>query len=138
MGLCNCLLVYPTITWCHFTGLDVCEQFMDVNDMIKDEDLIVHKLHSHGNGSDRRFYTSPSVRNIQQLVSSMVPSVISKRPSARELNLLKRKAKINSKDQAKGWSEDGDMEVSNAHSATTVKGSHVDPLSSNKVLESFI
>ncbi|KAJ0079688.1 hypothetical protein Patl1_23604 [Pistacia atlantica] len=114
-------------------GLDVCEQFMDVNDMIKDEDLIEHKLHFHGNGLDRRFYMSPSVRNIQQLVSSMVPSVISKRPSARELNLLKRKAKINSKDQVKGWSEDGDMEVSHAHSATTPKGSRVDPLSSNKV-----
>ncbi|KAL5834862.1 hypothetical protein ACOSQ3_014451 [Xanthoceras sorbifolium] len=114
-------------------GLDMCEQFMDVNDMIKDEDLIVHKLHSHGNGLDHRFYTSPSVHNIRQLVSSMVPGVISKRPSARELNLLKRKAKINSKDQAKGWSEDGDMEMSNSHNVTTPKGSRTDPLSSNKV-----
>ncbi|KAK0602735.1 hypothetical protein LWI29_036474 [Acer saccharum] len=114
-------------------GLDMCEQFMDVNDMIKDEDLIVHKLHSHGNGLDHRFYTSPSVHNIRQLVSSMVPGVISKRPSARELNLLKRKAKINSKDQVKGWSEDGDMEVSNSQNMTTPKGSRTNPLSSNKV-----
>ncbi|KAJ6360281.1 hypothetical protein OIU77_004313 [Salix suchowensis] len=88
-------------------GLDVCEQFMDVNDVIKDEDLVVHKPDSQRNGLDHRFYKHPSVHNIQQLVASMVPSVISKRPSARELNLLKRKAKINSKDQVKklvrGW-----------------------------------
>lgn len=120
-------------TWLLFSGLDVCEQFMDVNDMIKDEDLIVHKFHSHGSRLDRRFYTSPSVHNIQQLVSSMVPSVNFKRPSARELNLLKRKAKINSKDQAKGWSEDGDMEASNAHSVTTPKSSRTDPFGSSKV-----
>lgn len=119
--------------WFLFTGLDVCEQFMDVNDMIKDEDLIVHKLNPHGNGLDRRFYTSASARNIQRLVSSMVPSVISKRPSARELNMLKRKAKINSKDQSKGWSEDVDMEVSYAHNVTTPKGSRGDPFGSIKV-----
>lgn len=108
---------------------------MDVNDMIKDEDLIVHKLNSHGNGFDRRFYTSASAHNIQQLVSSMVPSVISKRPSARQLNKLKRKAKINSKDQSKGWSEDGDMEISHAQNVTTPKGLRGDPFGSNKVLE---
>lgn len=108
---------------------------MDVSDMIKDEDLIVHKLNSHGNGIDRRFYTSASAHNIQRLVSSMVPSVISKRPSARELNMLKRKAKINSKDQSKSWSEDGDVEVAHAQNVTTPKGSRGDPFSSNKVLE---
>ncbi|KAL5998885.1 btaf1 RNA polymerase II, B-TFIID transcription factor-associated [Asimina triloba] len=31
-------------------GLDVCESFMDVNDMIRDEDLLVHKTYSHENG----------------------------------------------------------------------------------------
>ncbi|CAK7341663.1 unnamed protein product [Dovyalis caffra] len=112
-------------------GLDVCEQFMDVNDVIKDEDLVVHKSQSQGNGLDHRFYKHPSVHNIQQLVASMVPSVISKRPSARELNLLKRKAKINSKDQAKSWSEDGDTEVACAQS-TTPKGSNADSLSFKK------
>ncbi|XVE62439.1 hypothetical protein DITRI_Ditri06bG0118400 [Diplodiscus trichospermus] len=85
-------------------GLDVCEQFMDVSDMIRDEDLIVHKLHHHGNG----------------------------RPSARELNMLKRKAKINSKDQAKGWSDDGDSEVSPAHNVSTPRGTCPDPLGSSK------
>lgn len=113
-------------------GLDMCEQFMDVNDMIRDEDLIVHKVHPHGNGLDHRFYATSSARNIQQYVSSMVPSVVSKRPSARELNLLKRKAKINSKDLTKGWTEDGDTEMSSAQS-TTPKGHSSDSLNFNKV-----
>lgn len=39
------------------TGLDVCEQFMDVNDMIRDEDLMVHKPNSFGNGIAPQFYT---------------------------------------------------------------------------------
>ncbi|XVF30655.1 hypothetical protein REPUB_Repub16aG0077100 [Reevesia pubescens] len=114
-------------------GLDMCEQFMDVSDMIRDEDLIVHKLHHHGNGLDNRFYTSPSVHNIQQFVSRLVPNVMSKRrPSARELNMLKRKAKINSKDQAKVWSDDGDTEVSPAHNVSTPRGTCPDPLGSSK------
>lgn len=112
-------------------GLDVCEQFMDVNDVIKDEDLVVHRPESQRNGLDHRFYKHPSVHNIQQLVASMVPSVISKRPSARELNLLKRKAKINSKDQVKSWSEDGDTEVACPQS-TTPKGSNTDSFSFKK------
>ncbi|KAF5725765.1 DNA binding ATP binding nucleic acid bindin isoform 1 [Tripterygium wilfordii] len=114
-------------------GLDVCEQFMDVNDMIKDEDLILQKFHSEGNGMENRFYMPPSAHHINQFVARMVPSVVSRRPSARELNLLKRKAKINSKDQTKGWSEDGGTEVSNAHNVTTPKGSGPDSLSSIKV-----
>lgn len=97
--------------------------------MIQDEDLVVHKL-SHGNGIDNRFYASNSGHNIQRLVSNMVPSFTSKRPSARELNLLKRKAKLNSKDQTKGWTEDGDLEVPYAQSVTA-KGS--ESLSSSKV-----
>ncbi|KAI7988236.1 TATA-binding protein-associated factor BTAF1 [Camellia lanceoleosa] len=75
-------------------GLDMCEQFMDVNDMIRDEDLNEHKFNSHGNGVPRQFYTQHSVHNVRQLVSNMVPSYKSRRLSARELNLLKRKAKI--------------------------------------------
>ncbi|XP_057949880.1 TATA-binding protein-associated factor BTAF1 isoform X2 [Malania oleifera] len=101
-------------------GLDMCEQFMDVNDMIRDEDLLVHKFNSHGNGIGRGF-TFPS-QNIRQLVANMVPGFMSKRPSARELNLLKRKAKINSKDQTKGWPEDGETEVSYSENTTVSKG----------------
>lgn len=113
-------------------GLDVCEQFMDVNDVIRDEDLVVQKLNPQGNGLEHRFYMPPSAHNIQRLVASMVPNVVSKRPSARELNLLKRKAKINSKDQAKGWTEEADTEVSFAQS-TTPKASIQDSFNSNKV-----
>ncbi|CBI40030.3 unnamed protein product, partial [Vitis vinifera] len=110
-------------------GLDMCEQFMDVNDMIRDEDLIVHKFNPQGNGIDNRFNNSQSVHSIQRLVANMVPTIISKRPSARELNLLKRKAKINSKDQTKGWSEDGDT----AEVLTTPKESCPESLHSDKV-----
>ena len=123
-------------TWLLCAGLDMCEQFMDVSDMIRDEDLLVHKLHHHGNGLDNRFYMPSSVHNIQQYVSRMVPNVMSKRrPSARELNMLKRKAKINSKDQAKGGSDDGDSEVSPAHNVSTPRGTCPDPLGLSKVLE---
>lgn len=101
-------------------GLDVCEQFMDVNDMIKDEDLMVQKLHPHENALDHRIYASASGHNIQRLVANMVPSA--KRPSARQLNLLKRKAKINSKDQMKLWVEDGEIEMSHTRNITTPKG----------------
>ncbi|CAI0433201.1 unnamed protein product [Linum tenue] len=107
--------------------LDVCEQFMDVNDMIKDEDLVLHRIPSQGNGLEHSVYMPPAVHNIQKLVRTMVPSVVSRRPSARELNLLKRKAKINSKDQAKGWSEDANSDASLSIS-TTPKGSNTDPL----------
>lgn len=101
---------------------------MDVNDMIRDEDLIVQN--SHGNGINQRLYVP---RNIQQLVANMVPSVIAKRPSPREMNLLKRKAKVSSKDQAKGWSEDGDMEVPYTQNTPTLKGSCPDTLNCEKV-----
>ncbi|KAF6176650.1 hypothetical protein GIB67_034512 [Kingdonia uniflora] len=84
---------------------------MDVNDMIKDEDLIANKFNSHGSGTVPRYYTSQSLNQIQQLVANMVPNFISKRLSARELNLLKRKAKINAKDQSKSWSEEEESEV---------------------------
>ena len=85
---------------------------MDISDVIRDEDLMASKSDSHLNGIDRRLFTSCSAHNIQKMVSNMVPSVKSQWPSARELNLLKRKAKINSKDQTKSWCEDGSTEVS--------------------------
>ncbi|CAL5439643.1 unnamed protein product [Camellia sinensis] len=113
-------------------GLDMCEQFMDVNEMIRDEDLIEHKFNSHGNGVPHQFYTQHSVHNVRQLVSNMVPSYKSRRPSARELNLLKRKAKISSKDQTKGWSKDGDVEVTYCQDMMSPKGFCPDSSISNK------
>ncbi|XP_014493831.1 TATA-binding protein-associated factor BTAF1 isoform X1 [Vigna radiata var. radiata] len=113
-------------------GLDVCEQFMDISDVIRDEDLMVSKSDPHLNGIDRRVFTSCSAHNIQKMVANMVPSVKSKWPSARELNLLKRKAKINSKDQTKGWCEDGGTEASGAQNLTP-KGTCPDSLNYSKV-----
>ncbi|CAA3010787.1 TATA-binding -associated factor BTAF1 isoform X1 [Olea europaea subsp. europaea] len=116
-------------------GLDVCEQFMDVSDMIRDEDLLVHKIHSSGNGVSLQYFSSRPLRNIQQLVTNMVPASRSWRPSARELNLLKRKAKNNSKEQKKGWSKDGDAEVPQSQDMVPPKGSmSIDSPSSHKQL----
>ncbi|XP_023528568.1 TATA-binding protein-associated factor BTAF1 [Cucurbita pepo subsp. pepo] len=113
-------------------GLDVCEQFMDVSDMIRDEDLILDKVNMHGNGGDRQMYPSNSIHNIQQFVANMAPYIVSKRPSARERNLLKRKAKINSKDQTKHWSEEGETDVAGTQLVETPRGSGPDLLSSQK------
>ncbi|KAL2517391.1 TATA-binding protein-associated factor BTAF1 [Abeliophyllum distichum] len=116
-------------------GLDVCEQFMDVNDMIRDEDLLVHKINSSGNGVALQYFSSQPLRNIQQLVTNMVPASRSWRPSARELNLLKRKAKNNSKEQTKGWSKDGEAEVPQPQDKVPPKGAiSLDSPSSHKQL----
>lgn len=113
----------------------MCEQFMDVNDVIRDEDLIAHKINYPGNGNAFQYFSQP--RNIQQLVTSMVPSR-SRRPSARELNLLKRKAKSNSKDQSKGWSKDGDTEATTQPLDTvSPKSISVDSSNSYKVIKAF-
>ncbi|KAL1212506.1 TATA-binding protein-associated factor BTAF1 [Cardamine amara subsp. amara] len=114
-------------------GLDMCEQFMDVNEMIRDEDLIEQKSNVQANGVGNRLYTSYSPHHIQQFVSRMVPRVTSKRPSARELNLLKRKAKISSKDQAKGSCEGADVEMASSHVASTSKRVLSESLDSNKM-----
>uniref|UniRef100_A0A1J3DBB1 TATA-binding protein-associated factor BTAF1 n=1 Tax=Noccaea caerulescens TaxID=107243 RepID=A0A1J3DBB1_NOCCA len=113
-------------------GLDMCEQFMDVNEMIRDEDLIEQKSNVRVNGIGNRLYANYSPHHIQQFVSRMVPRVNSKRPSARELNLLKRKAKISSKDQAKVSCEGADVEMSSSHVASTSKRTLPDSLDSNK------
>ncbi|KAL9268825.1 TATA-binding protein-associated factor BTAF1-like protein, partial [Drosera capensis] len=100
-------------------GLDVCEQFMDFNDMIKDEDLL-HKLDPQAVRS-QRFYGLHPGNNVQQLVAKVVPNSRSRAPSARELNLLKRKAKVTSKDQMKGRSDDREAEAS--HTQTLAQAS---------------
>ncbi|KAF5936237.1 hypothetical protein HYC85_027366, partial [Camellia sinensis] len=125
-------IAMPDIDGQLLLGLDMCEQFMDVNDMIRHEDLIEHKFNSHGNGVPHQFYTQHSVHNVRQLVSNMVPSYKSRRPSARELNLLKRKAKISSKDQTKGWSKDGDVEITYCQDMMSPKGFCPDSSISNK------
>ncbi|XP_021726401.1 TATA-binding protein-associated factor BTAF1-like [Chenopodium quinoa] len=68
-------------------GLDMCEQFMDVSDMIRDEDLVM-------------FPSSESSKTVGDYSRKRggYRAFRSQRPSARELNLLKRKAKVNSND----------------------------------------
>ncbi|KZV19791.1 hypothetical protein F511_18790 [Dorcoceras hygrometricum] len=113
-------------------GLDVCEQFMDVNDMIRDEDLVLHKLNYPVNGIPSHYFASQPLRNIYKLVTSMVPTTRSRRPSARELNILKRKAKSNSKDQSKGWSQDGSTEATQSHDAMAPRSTSLDSPASQK------
>nr|BAD25208.1 putative SNF2 domain-containing protein [Oryza sativa Japonica Group] len=96
-------------------GLDVCEQFMDFNDVIKDEDLLAQKNYWGANMQNNGFYSFNTGQNIQHLVASMVPrypkhsNFRSRRLSARELNMLKRKAKSNAKDHTKAVPEDDDV-----------------------------
>lgn len=106
---------------------------MDMSDVIRDEDLMAYRSDLHPYGIDQRVFTSHSVHNIQKMVANMVPSVKSKWPSARERNLLKRKAKINSKDQTKSWGEDGSTEASCAQNLTS-RGPGPDLVHSNKVM----
>ncbi|KAK4435640.1 TATA-binding protein-associated factor BTAF1 [Sesamum alatum] len=113
-------------------GLDMCEQFMDVSDVIRDEDLIMHKINYPGNGIVTQYFSAHPLRNIQQLVTSMVPTSRSRRPSARELNLLKRKAKNNSKDQPKGWPKDGDTEAMQPHDMVSPRSISMDSSTSHK------
>ncbi|KVH91540.1 hypothetical protein Ccrd_006435 [Cynara cardunculus var. scolymus] len=119
-------------------GMDVCEQFMDVNDMIRDEDLMMHKTNSTGTGVAPQFYLQRSGRNVQQFVVDVVPGYRPRRPSARERNLLKRKAKISSKDQTKVWSKDGEPDVSGTQELISPKGISPDLPSANSLFQDAI
>ncbi|KAJ8513513.1 hypothetical protein OPV22_003947 [Ensete ventricosum] len=119
-------------------GLDFCEQFMDVSDVIKDEDLLAHKGSSSGIGSNNGYWVSRSGQNIQQLVATMVPSQRPKMLSARELNLLKRKAKVYAKDQIKCSSEDDELSTKHPQNSLNSKGTWSDTSFSNKDLADTI
>lgn len=112
-------------------GLDVCEQFMDVSEMIKDEDLLAQKVHLNVSGSHNGYASRPG-QNIQQLVATMVPNFRPKRLSARELNLLKRKAKVNAKDHTKCWSEDDKLDVKRPRNSLTAKATCSDAIGNRK------
>lgn len=94
------------------SGLDGCEQFVDVNDMIRDEDLLGHST-SVGNGqasSGDFLQTFVNKQEVHELVANMVPGGLSRTLSARERNMLKRKAKVLPKDGLKEWGEDEEAE----------------------------
>ncbi|KAL0914712.1 hypothetical protein M5K25_015084 [Dendrobium thyrsiflorum] len=100
---------------------------MDVSDMIKDEDLLTQKGNSCGNGPNNGYHVTRSGQSIQQLVAAMVPGFRPRRLSARELNLLKRKAKVNAKDVTKCWSEDDEVEVSASQYPVASRGTSDKP-----------
>ncbi|KAK8964573.1 putative chromatin-remodeling complex ATPase chain [Platanthera guangdongensis] len=110
---------------------------MDVSDMIKDEDLI-QKGHSGGIGSHNGYCVTTSGQTIQQLVATMVPNFRPRRLSARELNLLKRKAKVNAKEHTKGWSEDDELEAASSPLLVTSGGTLYPPVESKGVLDAVI
>ncbi|XP_031131067.1 TATA-binding protein-associated factor BTAF1 [Ipomoea triloba] len=114
-------------------GLDVCEQFMDVNEMIRDEDLVMQRVNSPVTSVSSHYYSPRPQGNIRHFVANMVPSAKSRRPSARELNLLKRKAKVSSKDQTKGWSKDGEPDAPQPQDMTSPRGIQSDASGSNKM-----
>lgn len=95
-------------------GLDGCEQFMDVNDMIRDEDLLGHRASATSNGeaSPRDFFLQPGVgkQEVHELVANMMPGGLNRTLSARERNMLKRKAKVVPKDGIKEWGEEEEIE----------------------------
>lgn len=119
-------------------GLDVCEQFMDVSDMIKDEDLLTQKGYSSGNGHNNGYHITRSGQNIQQLVATMVPGFRPRRLSARELNLLKRKAKVNAKDHTKCLSEDDELEVSASQYPMASRGTSDIPAASKGFVDAVV
>ncbi|KAI0501620.1 hypothetical protein KFK09_016565 [Dendrobium nobile] len=119
-------------------GLDVCEQFMDVSDMIKDEDLLTQKGNSCGNGPNNGYHVTRSGQSIQQLVAAMVPGFRPRRLSARELNLLKRKAKVNAKDLTKCWSEDEEVEVSASQYPVASRGTSDKPAANKGFVDASI
>lgn len=103
-------------------GLDVCEQFLDVNEMIRDDDLIQSGPSSE-NGLGMQY---SSRQGAQQLVANMVPANIPRTLSARERNLLKRKAKGSLKETPKGWCEDDEIDEPSSKRVKNTKSVVVD------------
>nr|GEV75440.1 TATA-binding protein-associated factor BTAF1 isoform X1 [Tanacetum cinerariifolium] len=112
-------------------GMDGCEQFMDVSEIIRDEDLMMHKTSNTGSGAPPPFYLQRTGRNFQLFVVDVVLGYKPRGPSARQRNLLKRKAKINLKDPTKGWSKDGEPDCANTKDLISPEGMSSDVPPSN-------
>eukprot|EP00250_Pteridium_aquilinum_P022032 c25285_g1_i2 orf=410-6568(-) len=109
-------------------GLDGCEQFLDVNDMIRDDDLM-QRGSSSENGLGMHYNIGGSIegrQRVQQLVANMVPGNIPRTLSARERNLLKRKAKGSLKETPKGWCEDDEIDEPGSKRVKNMKSVIVD------------
>ncbi|KAI5064208.1 hypothetical protein GOP47_0020878 [Adiantum capillus-veneris] len=107
-------------------GLDGCEQFIDVNEFVRDDDLMLRGSGSE-NGSGMHQSPGRSRQGVQQLVANMVPAgSIPRTLSARERNLLKRKAKGSLKETTKGWCEDDEIEEPSSKRVKNTKSLVVD------------
>jgi TATA-binding protein-associated factor len=113
---------------------------MDINDMIRDDDII-----QRGMGSENGQYIHGSVyhntegkQRVQQLVANMVPANFPRRLSARERNLLKRKAKESMKETLKGWGEDDEVDEPSSKRTKSIKPFVMDPPTGDKVHAAFI
>ena len=128
-------LLFFTLTQCYWTGLDVCEQFMDINDMIRDDDIMQRGMGSeNGHGMYGGVYHSTEGKQrVQQLVANMVPTNFPRRLSARERNLLKRKAKESMKEASKGWGDDDEIDEPSSKRTKSIKPILVDQPSGDKV-----
>ncbi|MCO5611453.1 hypothetical protein L7F22_065706 [Adiantum nelumboides] len=107
-------------------GLDGYEQFLDFNELVRDDDLV-----PRGSGSEKGsgLQQSPgrSRQGVQQLVANMVPAGnIPRTLSARERNLLKRKAKGSLKEPTKGWCEDDEIDEPSSKRVKNTKALVVD------------
>ncbi|KAG6551134.1 hypothetical protein Mapa_007369 [Marchantia paleacea] len=103
-------------------GLDGCEQFMDVSDMIRDEDLMSHRgAYTNGDGPSHGYYGQVGAKQeVQDLVANMMP--LARSLSARERNMLKRKAKVIVKDgNSKEWQEEEDAQEPSAKRTKNTK-----------------
>lgn len=96
---------------------------MDVNDMIHDDDLLVHRTASTESGELAGTHNSQfevNKQEVQELVANMVSGGLSRTLSARERNVFKRKAKVIPKDVVKEWGEE-EVEEPMAKRAKDVK-----------------
>ncbi|EFJ06187.1 hypothetical protein SELMODRAFT_186944 [Selaginella moellendorffii] len=83
-------------------GKSFTYDFVDVNDMIRDEDLMMQRTPVGDSSIHNHVYQR---QEVQQLVANMVPGVLPRTLSAREKNMLKRKAKFFVKDGSKEEAE---------------------------------
>lgn len=100
--------------------------------MFRDDDLIQSGPSSE-NGLGMQY---SSRQGAQQLVANMVPANIPRTLSARERNLLKRKAKGSLKETPKGWCEDDEIDEPSSKRVKSTKSVVVDQSQSgDKVCE---
>ena len=113
---------------------------MDINDMIRDDDIIHRGLGSE-NGQciyGGVYHNTEGKQRVQQLVANMVPANFPRKLSARERNLLKRKAKGSMKETSKGWGEDDEMDEPSSKRTKSIKPFITDQPSSDKVCGAVI